>query len=223
MADLITSCFISDMNGKLGMDVIYRRNGHLVVRKNTKPTKPRTPSQIGCGLAWQALRLSWQALTEEQRLSWLFAAIQIYWINNIGNKFRPNGFQLYLKCNTNLKYCGLSNIQSFVSPVPIIQLTDIKFENNFNINFTGLITDTNLYYLIYATKPLSQGIGNGKKYLRFIGYIPPNTANLFNIQTMYIALFPTPTTGQKVFVMLKPVEKLSGFNGIDLSIVSTIF
>jgi hypothetical protein len=217
MAELITSALVSDMNGKLGMSVIYRRNGKLVQRTKGTISKPRTPSQISCGQAWQALRIQWGSLTDAQRQSWRFAAAQIFFTNNLGSKFHPDGYQLYLKCNTNLKYCGLSYINSFIMPVDAVQLTGIKFQDNFDITFTGFTTDLNLYYLIYASKPLSQGITNGKKYLRFIGFIPPSTTNLFNINTLYLALFPAPLTGERIFIMLKPVDKHSGFNGLNIS------
>jgi hypothetical protein len=222
MAEIIPSGLISEMSGKLGLTVFYRRKNKLIQRAWAKPTKPRTPSQISCGHAWQSLRLSWGSLSEDQRQSWEFAAVQLFFTDSVGNQYHPSGYILYLKCNTNLNYAGLTTIPRFVTPLPVLELYSPSLISPLVISFPNQTTQSNINYLIYATKSLSSGIKNGNKYLRFIGVLPHNTTGSFNILSLYTALFPAPVTGCKIFIKLIPVEINSGLSSLPLFFHSII-
>jgi hypothetical protein len=216
MGEALLSGLLADASGKVGNVIYFRRNGKLKSRAWSKPTKPRTASQIACGIAWQALRLTWQTLTEAQRFSWKFAAQQIYFSNNIGTKFHPTAQQLYLKCNTNRKYAGLDYITDFKQPYGFYSLINPTASGNLIINFPTQSVDIGCTYLIYASKCLPLSYSNGKKYLRFVGIIPSLTMNGFDCTSLYTALFGEPIMNKKVFFCLKPVDVNSGLNGVSL-------
>ena len=228
MAELELSALASDASGRLGNYVIYHRGGRALIRAYTKPSKPFTPSQLAIQTIWKNLRALWGTISEANRQSWAFAAAQIFWYNRVGNKFHPSAQQFFLYCNGNLVNCGLSPLNAFVSPVIYKEIINPVFWYSdpvavcFGVSFTGQTTPANVRYMIYATRGLNAGIMNGDKYLRYIGNIPPGTADNYDFTFQYLSLFSAPVVGQKVFFLLKPVDITSGISGI-INKFSTIY
>jgi len=231
MAEVVLSAFVSNLSGKSGDIIYFRHDGKLLQRSYVKPTNPKSPYQQAVRNSFGSLMQAWQTLTEEQRYSWIFAAAQIKLTNNIGVKFTPSGYNLFIRCNQNLFDCGLAMLPSFVSPTPIkslylpaagVSYLSIYPSDSFKckILFTGQTTASNVIYLIFASTGLSAGITNGKKYLRLFDTIPANTTDLYDCSGTYFPRFyPTPPVIYlpRVFFKLIPIDINSGFAGQPLN------
>jgi hypothetical protein len=104
-------------------------------------------------------------------------------------------------------------LTTFVSPLIYSPVLNFSLDTDYNISFNGTVTPANVIYQIYCTTGLSAGIGNGKKYLRFIGNIPANTTDVFNFKSLFTSRNFNTLKGNKIFISLKPIEVNSGISG----------
>jgi hypothetical protein len=210
---------VTDASGKISGSVFSRNRGGKYVRVKVKPVNPRSLAQSAARNRLTTLSQQFRSLTQPQIAAWNGAVDNFPKQNRLGNRTILSGIDLFISLNSNLLDSG--NVVILVPPLPqaVIGVKTLKLTYILAVLqtvFTDTPTDTTTDTLVYATHGLSPGVNSVKSQFRLIGILPSATASPFDITAMYTAKFGTPITGTKIFVSLRPVNNISGQQGIGL-------
>lgn len=195
---------------------VYMRNG--VIRGMRVPSLVQNNfTQLQRGSLSQ-LSSSWNALTQDQMNSWNNAS-GFFASDRFGRSIEIKGKALYVRLNQNLFNSNSTLITVAPVPTSVNGITNLSFVaddsgNTFILTFTPTPTDADVKHLIFATAQLSAGTFRpSKSAFRLIGLIPIATATGVDIQADYVAKFGLPVTGNKIFIKLIPVNRVTGQAG----------
>lgn len=214
--------------GKINGHVASRNRGGAYFRTKVTPVNPQTSYQTTVRNRLAGLAQDWRGLTAAQRAAWNAAVSDYAKTNIFGDLKNPSGFNLYQRLNNNLLICGESQISSPPVPQDVFALTSLSVAvvtgtPAVTLTFAAAIPATDKIKL-YATPPLSAGVSFVKSEFRLIDVLTNSDSSPLDVVTEYTARFGSVgSTGQKIFVMMVPVNITSGQEGNALiaSCIST--
>jgi hypothetical protein len=218
--------FIVDGRGKIGGQVASKNRAGSYMRNKVTPVNPRTSNQFTVRSRFGTLSTGWKTLTQAQRDQWN-AAVPQWQKSDIFSDMRSlTGLQLYQRLNNNLLSSGAAQISTpaankGVSTVTIGALTYTVGTPALSLARSGAVPAATRMK-IFATPPLSAGIGFVKSQLRLISTVAAATASPDNILAAYQAKFGNVgSVGQKIFVGIVFVDSTSGASSA-MQMTSTI-
>ena len=229
---------ITQLSG-IGITGIRNKQGNLVFTVNrsgsisrawVNPTNTITIPRVNARNNFATCVSLWSALSSSEVGQWNAFAQRHRRKNTLGKLFTPTGRAMFIECNLNL-------LQSFLLPIstPVfnqlcqpIQRLSISSVSAVSLMCSPLFLSGNAvvpagHVLSVAASPsVSTGINYPKNFFIQISVLPELTnVNTFDFITDYIAQFPLPVAGQKLFVKFTLVNELSGLRSKPI-ISSTI-
>ena len=209
-------------SGKLGGHVITKNRQGYAFRTKVTPINRRSTSQQGQRNTFTIYSQLWRGLTVAQRAAWDAAAPDFVKTNIFGDKYSPTGKNLYSLLNYNLAIVdgtALTTPPTMTSPTA---LTSLVFLVNSHAaqtyTFEATPTAAGTVMAVYATRPLSAGVGSAGARYRLITTLAAATATCASSFTAYSAKFGAPVTGKKIFVKFVPIHSTSGIRGTAISV-----
>lgn len=220
------SAILDDLIGALGQITFSHVKNGLASKEKSQPgsKNPYTPSQsqINRRNEFRIPALRWKTLTPEQIKAWCDLADSIKRNNVFGQSYESAGFNLYVELNHNLQIIGLpiyddAPVKPIITPLTRYDVicTNV-IGNKYNIGFTGQTTNTNTYHEIYATPGQNIGRNYVRNLYRYLTAIPPLTTDVYNFTNEYLNEYGEQQGTKKIFIKLVPVEKNTGFTGVDM-------
>lgn len=222
MAKVKFSALVSDMRNKLNGSVFSKNRSGSYLRNKVTPVNPQTTFQTNVRAQFTALAQNWRGLTEGQRLTWASQVDSYKKTDIFGDLKSPSALNLYMRLNGNL---GAVNVAP-MSICPVAgdtpEISDVAVTGD--LSSTALTISTSLLavpagvaYILDATKPLSAGKNFVKSEYRQIGVLDSAEVLPYNAWADYIAKYGAPAVGQKVFIRLTPIDKVTGLRGQAIS------
>lgn len=195
---------------------MYARNrSGAYVRNKVTPNNPQTVAQSAARSRLAAFSEQWRGLTQAQRDAWNAAAPDFAKTNVFGDSVNPTGKNLFTQLNVNLADIGESPIVSPPVPAEISEpgaLTIVADDTpTLTLDFEG---DEMQSYKIFATAPLSPGVGFFKNKFRLIATSSGTNAAPIDLLADYTAKFGSFTKNQKIAIKVVPVIQRTGQKGI---------
>lgn len=206
---------VTDGRGKLGGQVYARNRAGAYVRNKVTPNNPQTVAQSNARSRLASFSEAWRGLTQSQRDAWDAAAPDFATTNVFGDSVIPTGKNLFTRLNINLEDVGQTTINVPPVPVDIVEPGELTFGVTtapaFTLDFAGVEGQS---YKIFATAPVSPGIGFFKNKFRMIATHDGETAGGLDLGSEYVAKFGVPSEGLKVAVKVVPVVNSTGQMGV---------
>jgi hypothetical protein len=213
---------ITEARGSFQSTTFSKNAAGAIIRSKVKPINRRTTKQSLVRQQFGSIASSWRGLTQVQRNSWEAAKSSFPYQDSLGQTKIYTASQLYEKFNRNLLVIGESLITDAPAPTSfeIYSLTiGADGTDDLSIAFTPTPVPADDTVVIYATRPLSPGIGAaGNSDFRLITTIAPAGTSPLVLVTAYEAVFGSlaGAVGQKVFIQIKPVKTASGIAATPL-------
>jgi hypothetical protein len=217
MALAMFGTIVTDLIGKAGGNVFQRGKFGSIFRRKGIPTNPQTVTQMEVRSHLTDSSMSWDALTDAQRVQWSNEA-ELYPENKKGRQVHLTGFAFFSKLNRNRQEIG----ESLLTGIPIMGMPEI-FEGfsveadttpgteDITLNLTPAINADNKV-VVYATPRMRLGNRSSKKRLRKIGVLDHTFVSGGSIKDMYVARFGGMLqTGEKAEFQIKSVVIASGY------------
>lgn len=222
----LSSIGITNISGKAGGTIYANNKGGAYMKNFAVPSNPRSTLQQERRSTFGSLSSMWRSLTEGERNAWEAASQDFPRRNHFGDVYYLSGNSLFQGFNSNLALIGLNAKTSAPIKEEIQHLEDLSLTSEFSgtpvaysltIGMTfGPESPTNTTYAVFVSPPLSAGISNAKKRMRFLTTITAGVGgNTLNITTAYTAKFGTPAEGAKIFCEIKAIDKNNGSSGQD--------
>lgn len=211
---------VTDGRGKLGGQVYARNRSGAYVRNKVTPNNPQTLYQSLQRAVLATFSEAWRGLTQQQREAWNAAGESFPTTNQFGDQVIPTGKNLFTRLNNNLTDISQSTLTNPPLPAPIVEPEDLEADANadaqtLTLDFNG---DNAMGYKIFATPPLSPGVGffkNKFKMIQTLSTAPPGTILLTDD---YLARFGAFQAGQKIAIKVVPVVAATGQKGVGKTV-----
>lgn len=221
MAKIKLTAFLADIRGKVSGTVFSKNRGGAYARTKVSPINAQTTRQSAVRSQLTSFAQSFRSLTAAQIASWNNAVSNFTNTDVFGDVKTPSGINLYTKLNMNLAQVSVSPISdpplpSAVPSVDSLALTANGTSPALSLAFTPTPVPADTAFIVEATAPVSAGKSFVKSEYRQISFINAAATSPANLLTAYAAKFGNPITGQKIFVRVTPVNKLTGQRGLPL-------
>jgi hypothetical protein len=215
-----------DMRNKLNGSVFSKNRYGSYVRTKVTPVNPQTTAQQAARNRLSTNSQAWRGLTEDQRQSWIDAAVNFPFTDIYGNTKILSGQALYVKLNNNLNQIGLPSLTDAPAPValPAIETLSAAVSVGGDTNtltFTPTPLPADVYMVVQATGNVTPGKNFVKNLYRFITYFIPTDVSPQNIDSVYKTIHGNPVEDQKIFYRVFMVSGITGQAGIPVQ-TSTI-
>lgn len=223
MALIKLTAFLDNISGKLNGTVFASNKGGHYVRSKSKPSNPKTASQMAVRSVFGSVSQAWRALTQAERQSWNGATPDYKYTNRLGDQKTLSGFALHQKLNTNLALIGQPLLNTAPAKQNVVGVEGIVSVNPGATKFTigaKLASDPQVAtrYMVFATPVISAGVDNFENQLRYIGlYEAEGQLADLDIFDEYSAKFGAPVAGGKYGVGVKPVHMTTGQEGVMIT------
>jgi hypothetical protein len=195
MAKHKLSAMFSDLRGKLnGSKFSKSRSCHTLTNK-IKGSNPQTSYQGRVRAAFRVHSATWRTISQSLILAWNQAAQEESKSNAFGDKYKPSGFQYFMKLNMLRSEAGLPPCTTPPQKTPVtfpngndtVDIANLKIELDLD---TPL--DANTKMLVYMSAPFSFGNTSKKKSCtRLITVLDSTTVFPYNCYDDYVAVFGT--------------------------------
>lgn len=217
MARVLLTAIAADIRGKLNGTVFSRNKGGLTMRNKVTPINPNTSYQSLQRSYTSILAKAWaNTLTDAQRAAWKALGQTIGQKNIFGNNLILAGIACYQRINKIIFASGGSRLDNPPSSLNATGLTSLSVTaNHVGPVLTIAMTPTPLNapegMYVFATPPLSPGIGNASAELRLIGFYSA-AASGFSIYTAWAARFGAMpgSSGKRIAVSCQVVNINTG-------------
>jgi hypothetical protein len=164
MARIKTSALISDISGKLNGTVFQRTQGGLCMRNQSGKINSNTPANNSHKIGLSTVQVSWQSLTNSERLLWQTYSIYLNKKQKKNPTLTVNGHQLFIDINT-IRY-DLSPDNTLFQPYPLttpilaplpqpINITTIERDGlALKVNLDRAVNNTKEVIILYLSRPL---------------------------------------------------------------------
>lgn len=218
---------VVDGRGKLGGHVASKNRSGSYFRTKVTPVNPQTTRQSAVRSALTGFSQAFRGLTAAQITAWNSAVQNFSSTDVFGDLRNPSGLNLFMKLNMNLSQVGVAQIDdpplpSSVEVVTSVSLSADSSPQTFSITFAPTPVPANTAFIIEATAGVSAGKSFVKSEFRQIGYLDAAATSPANQLTAYTNKFGTLIAGQKIFVKLTPVNKITGQRGLALQAYTVV-
>jgi hypothetical protein len=228
MSRILYSALVSDMRGKLNGSVHTRNKGGASMRTKVTPLNPSTPAQSLQRSIQSDISKAWSnILTDSQRKGWSDFGVVKGSIGVFGDRRSLAGIAVYIQLNRMILAAGGTRIDDApvsqdVPSILSMSLAASSGAGTLVLTFapTPFTAPQGLY--LFATPALSAGIGNLKKYQRFIGYFSA-AASPLDITAAWSTVFGAfpSSAGQRIGVLGQVLDTGTGASSASNS-TSTI-
>jgi hypothetical protein len=227
MAKVKFSALISEMRNKLNGSVFSKNRAGNYLRNKVTPVNPQTSFQQAARNLLTSFSQAWRALTQAQIAAWNNAVENFQTTDIFGDSRKPSGKNLYSKLNINLALVGVAAINDPPLPGSVEAPTLVTVSANgtvpaMSIVFAPTPVPADTAFIVRATRPISPGKSFVKSEYRVIAVRDAASISPYNALADYTAKFGPLITGEKVFVSLEPVNKITGQAGTQLSAFTII-
>lgn len=209
-----------DAVGKLGGQCVQSNHYGRFARTIVKPANPFSTYSAAVRASFKAISQKWQTITPTQQAAWIAATRDYPRTDDFGNVYYMSGYDLYMSLNRNIVTVGFSMIAN--PPTKVIPSDTGLFTLTCNPAGPSLITNyvnaqgqTNGWLLYYCTYKLSTGISYVSSRYRLVKIIQCTGQTSNEIGTDYVVKFSSFPTGQRVFVKVICINKVSGSASIS--------
>lgn len=218
---------VTDGVNKIGGNVISSNHYGRYARKLVVPTNPQSAAQTTMRTLFSVLSQLWKTVSPTNQLLWIAETVNYPRTDSLGNTYYMTGQALYISINQNIQLGSGSYTDTPPTKVIPVTLSSITFTpdlggTDFKIVYDTLATDTDCSLLIFASRGLSNGINYCKSEYRLVSTIAEASQADNNIYSEYIARFPSTAVGEKVFVKVVEVNRVSGSQGIAMQASGTV-
>lgn len=200
---------VSAISGTVLSTTYSKNKGGSVIRNRRVPINRRSVGQSNQRQSLGNGASAWRGLSQANRDSWNAASGSYPYQNKLGQTKYLSGMQLYVQFNQNSTLIGGGSIDTAPAPGSFPTLTaalTVADTPSFSLAFTTSPVPTGTAYQVYATAPLSPGVGApGQSKFRSIGTIAAAATTPWDGLTAYQAVFGDPIADQKIFVEIKPI------------------
>lgn len=213
---------ITEARGSFQSTTFSKNAAGAIIRSKVKPINRRTTKQSLVRQQFGSIASAWRGLTQTQRDSWEAAKSSFPYQDSLGQTKIYTASQLHEKFNRNLLVIGGSVIASAPAPTSFeIYSLSIATDavDDLSIAFTPTPVPADDTLVIYATRPLSPGIGAaGNSDFRYITTVAPAGVSPVDLVTAYEAVFGSlaASEGQKVFIQMRAIKTASGIASTPL-------
>lgn len=214
MAKFKLGAFISQVSGKLGGQIFYKKNGVGVVKNNVAKSGKYTASQSVQRVTARYLMSLYSQLSDTQKERWRDALGSYKYINAFGDTRLHNSFQLFQRINQFRHQVGMP----ITLDVPIFSKPTLATPSNYYISNSIIWLQNSNYnsddfIIVYATPSISKGISEGSRYYRKIGvYTGMDFINGIDITNDYLSVFNAFLPSQQILLAYKTVSSISGYS-----------
>lgn len=195
-----------------GTTASHNRNG-AYLRARTIPVNPNTPAQVIERGRFADLSNDWKTLTQAQRDGWKNLGQQILLTDPLGVPYDLTGLQTFLRLNRNRLNVGLARVLSAPAltasnaPTALTIVADAT-PQTLTLTFAPAIP-AGQFYVVEATRPVSQGVGFFKPSLyRQIVVLDNADVSPYAAAADYNAVFGDLTSPGRVAVRMKTVNAI---------------
>ncbi len=222
MALAIFGTIVTDLVGKIGGNVFQRGGAGSIMRRKGLPTNPQTIPQMTVRSHMSDSSMSWDALTDAQRVEWSNLA-QLYPVEKLGRMLHLAGFAFFSKLNRNRQEIGetlLTGIPHIMRPESFdsfsVDVVTTPGTEDIKLNLSPVIT-LDMKLIVYATPRMRPGNRSSKKTLRKIGVLDHTFVSGGSIKDMYVAKNGGMLqTGEKATFAIKAVVINCGYAGLPM-------
>lgn len=190
---------VAAMSGKIEGTVFARNRAGAYARNWAKPVSAPTESQSERRVLFGGTASDWSGLANAERDSWNALAKTTERTNRIGEQYQPNGRQIFMEVQQNMKLSSLTPFTfapaSADKPALPVDFTvslaeDAALLETFTFTFAST-PDTDLRFILFATPPTPSNAArsNWNTVYRRIGDSFNITANAFSPLAAYISLY----------------------------------
>lgn len=190
---------VAGISGKIAGTVFARNRAGAYARNWAKPISAPTSRQSLRRVIFGGTASDWSELTEPIRDTWNGLARTTERLNRIGEAYTPNGRQIFMEVQQNMKLSGLTPFTSAPPStdkpaLPVNVTAQAAQEDGLleTLQFSfGTAPDADLRFIVFATPPTPQSAArsNWNTVYRRIGDSYPVVASSFSYLANYIALF----------------------------------
>lgn len=213
MATIKMGAIVTDINGKLGGHVFKGSNaGTKVIQTKINKSYTRAggkgSSIIGFSATQSTILVAqtWRNLSATQRKAWATAAVNVTYINKVGERKHYNGYQYYQKINNGSQPLG----GNYQADPPVNTLMSVN--NGFTITSVSspsvlTITPVGVYTSAYqivvlATRCISAGLTPQKSDYRILSAQARTSSGAIDLSDEYNTVFGDLLEGGTVWVGL---------------------
>lgn len=222
MAKILTTAIVADIRNKLNGSVFSKNKAGAYIRTKVTPVNPQTVAQQNVRNVLSSNSQAWRGLTQSQRDGWSAAAPNFPYTDIFGNIKQLSGMQLFVKLNNNLAVIGIARITNAPSPVALPSLTAVSVTAAHgtpavDVVFAPTPIAANFEMVIETTPNVTAGKEFVKNLYRVVAVADAASTSPFDALSSFQALFGDPVAGNKIFVRIKLISKLTGQAGIPLA------
>lgn len=215
---------VTDGRGKLGGQVYARNRSGAYVRNKVTPNNPQTLYQSLQRAVLATFSEAWRGLTQQQREAWNAAGESFPTTNQFGDQVIPTGKNLFTRLNNNLTDISQSTLTNPPLPAPIVEPEDLELSvaagtPAMALDFNG---DSAMGYKVFATPPLSPGVGFFKNKFKMIATLSQPPAGTLDLLDDYQTRFGAFQEGQKIAVKIVPVVVATGQKGVGKTVAEIV-
>lgn len=215
---------VTDGRGKLGGQVYARNRSGAYVRNKVTPNNPQTLYQSLQRAVLATFSEAWRGLTQQQREAWNAAGESFPTTNQFGDQVIPTGKNLFTRLNNNLTDINQSTLTNPPLPAPIVEPEDLELTvaagtPAMALDFNG---DSTMGYKVFATPPLSPGVGFFKNKFKMIDTLPIPPAGTLDLLDAYQTRFGSFQEGQKIAIKVVPVVAATGQKGVGKTVAAIV-
>lgn len=219
-----TNELFEDFSGSTGGITATHSAGHLVVRNKVIPTYTDTDYQKVIRGNFSVYTKKWGELTDGQRQKWIEKAIEVSANKSyFGITGKISGFNLYVKCNINLKLVNVvaeltEPVRSLPQKTPTIDKIEYK-EEKLTVKLSEIISAEDS--VVIRVTPLKPGQSTNVNGLRQVGVILGGTDNI-DVTEKFIEIFGNIVEGEKLQAQAYAINTQSGFASVRQITLTTI-
>lgn len=198
--------------GKLGGSAFSKNKHGVSMKRRVIPIDRKSNSQSVIRSNMRYVSASWRVLTQSQRDLWASSII-----NGL------SGFELYSMLNLSRYFINQSLLTVPPDSVSSMQFTVISLQASsidggiFLIFAPSISSGFNV--IIYASKPVSQGVASIYKQYKSITKLTVASLNAINLTDFYKSVFATNgLLGQKIFIKIEPVQISTGHKSLSFEL-----
>lgn len=220
-AIFIPSTNIGEIRGSAGSTTYSKNHSGNYFKQKIMPIIQYTADQLTARAFITTFSKLWKSLTESARNGFDNLASQLIKSNRLGQSYTLTGEQLYIQLNSNLSAIGQPAITTAPNPINntvptqlVVGCTADSTPGSEDLTVTfGLPIGAGQSMLIYASKPVSQGIKRAPS-MKIVKVATASFTTNTSIKNEYIAkIGALPQTGEKVFISFKMIDNNTGFYG----------
>ncbi len=214
MAKVKAGSIVTDIRGKIGGSVFVKSAAGLILRNNTIPVNPNTPSQSNRKNITANLQWEWQRLTQAQRDCWVDWT-KLNPITQIRDRdLFINAQQTFIKLNFYRSLYGVQILEDPIFDTTIIEpigATVILSANDLTLSLDRTLNDSTELFILFLTFRVTPTINNPGTIFKVIVFNQSPGVDSYDITAEYKAIFGIElVVAEQLFMKFTTADKISG-------------